>query len=45
MYLWEIGYEDDRWLELAQDHVMALISSVLNLRVLLPHSYWVHSNT
>jgi hypothetical protein len=34
----EIGSEDGRWMELAQDHVQwrALVLAVLNLGVLLP---------
>jgi hypothetical protein len=34
------GYEDGRWIELAQDRVQwrALVLAVLNLRVLLPES-------
>ena len=34
----EIGYEDGRWMELAQDHVhwWALVLAMLNLCVLLP---------
>jgi hypothetical protein len=32
----EIGYEDGRWIKLAQDHV--LLRVVLNLQVLLPLS-------
>jgi hypothetical protein len=34
----EIGCEDGRWMELAQDRVQwrALVLAVLNLRVLLP---------
>jgi len=40
MYLREIGCEDGRWMELAQDRVQwwALVLAVLNLRVLLPES-------
>jgi hypothetical protein len=36
--LMEIGYEDEMWMELAQDRVQwqALVLAVLNLRVLLP---------
>jgi hypothetical protein len=36
----ETGCEDGRWMELAQDPVQwwALVSAVLNLRVLLPES-------
>jgi hypothetical protein len=36
----EMGCEDGRWMELAQDHVQwqALVLAVLNLRVLLPES-------
>jgi hypothetical protein len=40
MDLREIGCEDGRWMELAQDPVQwrALVLAVLNLRVLLPES-------
>jgi hypothetical protein len=40
-YLRDIGYEDGRWMELAQDRVQrrTLVLTVLNLGVLLPHSY------
>jgi hypothetical protein len=40
MSLRETGYEDGRWMELAQDLVQwrALVLAVLNLRVLLPDS-------
>jgi hypothetical protein len=40
MGIWETGCEDGRWMELAQDRVQwrALVSAVLNLRVLLPES-------
>jgi hypothetical protein len=43
MDLREIGCEDGRWMELAQDfaHWLALVLAVLNLRVLLPESYFV----
>jgi hypothetical protein len=36
----EIGCEDGRWMELAQNRVQwrALVLAVLNLRVLLPES-------
>jgi hypothetical protein len=38
MILRQIGCEDGRWMELAQDHVQwqALVLAVLNLLVLLP---------
>jgi hypothetical protein len=37
MYLREIGYDDGRWMKLAQDHVQwqALVLVVLYLQVLL----------
>jgi len=40
MDFWEIGCEDGRWIELAQDRVQwgALVSAVLNLLVVLPES-------
>jgi hypothetical protein len=40
MYLTEVGCEDGRWVELAQDRVQwrALVLAVMNLRVLLPES-------
>jgi hypothetical protein len=40
MHLKEIGSEDGRWIELAQDRVQwqALVLAVLNFRVLLPES-------
>jgi hypothetical protein len=40
MDLREMGCEDGRWMELAQDRVQwrALVLAVLNLRVLLPES-------
>jgi hypothetical protein len=40
MDLREIGCEDGRWIEQAQDHVQwrDLVLAVLNLRVLLPES-------
>ena len=40
MDLREIGCEDGRWMELAQDHVQwqALVLAVLRLLVLLPES-------
>ena len=40
MDLMEIGCEDGRWMELAQDRVQwqALVLAVLNLLVLLPES-------
>ena len=41
MDLREIGCEDGRWIELAQDRVQcqALVLAVLNLLVLLPESF------
>jgi hypothetical protein len=38
MDLMETGFEDGRWMELAQDRVQwrALVLAVLNLQVLLP---------
>jgi hypothetical protein len=43
MDLREIGYEDGKWMELAQDRVkwLALVLSVLNLRVLLLAGYLI----
>jgi hypothetical protein len=40
MDLSEIGYEEEKWMELAQDRVQwrALVLAVLNLLVLLPES-------
>jgi hypothetical protein len=40
MDLREMGCEDGRWMELAQDRVLwrALVLTALNLRVLLPES-------
>jgi hypothetical protein len=39
----EVGCEDGRWIELAQDCVQwrALVLAVLNLQVLLPESYLI----
>jgi hypothetical protein len=39
MDLSEIGCEDGRWMELAEDHVQwrALVLTMLSFRVLLPH--------
>jgi hypothetical protein len=41
MDLTEVGCDDGRWMELAQDRVqwLTLVLAVLNLRVLLPESY------
>jgi hypothetical protein len=38
MGLREIGFENGRWMELAQDHVQwqASVQEVMNLQVLLP---------
>jgi hypothetical protein len=38
-----MGYEDGRWMELAEDRVQwqALLLAVLNLLVLLPESYLI----
>jgi hypothetical protein len=43
MDLNEMGCEDGRWMELAQDHVQwqALVLAVLNLGVLLPQCLFV----
>jgi hypothetical protein len=43
MDLMEIGCEDGRWMELAQDCLQwsALVLKVLNLWVLLPHYSWL----
>jgi len=43
MDLWEIGCEDGRWMELAQDRVQwqALVLAVLKLLVLLPESWLI----
>jgi hypothetical protein len=43
MDLREMGCEDGRWMELAQDRVQwrALLLAVLNLRVLLPESWLI----
>jgi hypothetical protein len=43
MNLREIGSENGRWMELAQDlvHWLALVLAVLNILVLLPESYFV----
>jgi hypothetical protein len=40
MDLREMGCEDGRWMELAQDHVQwwTLVLAVLNLQILLPES-------
>jgi hypothetical protein len=40
MGLSEVVREDERWMELAQDHVQwwALVLAVLNLQILLPES-------
>jgi hypothetical protein len=45
MDLGEMGCEDGRWMELAQDRVqwLALALAVLNLRVLLPEN-WLASD-
>jgi len=39
MYHIEIGYKDERWMELTQDHVRlwTLVLVVLSCRVLLPY--------
>jgi hypothetical protein len=44
MDLREIGCEDGRWMELAQDRVQwrALVLAVLKLLVLLPESWFSH---
>jgi hypothetical protein len=44
MDLREMGCEDGRWMELAQDRVQwrALVLAVLNLRVLLAESEYRH---
>jgi hypothetical protein len=41
MDLGELGYEDGRWIEVAQDHAQwwALVSVALNLQVLLPENW------